>query len=171
MDEKEKTEVANDPVPTSKIKTEERRSINYNGIQKREPWHIALVVAGLFIILGGAFALGKLSGRHLGIGRNINYRVENFDGRRMMGGQFRARGMMGSRYGRGFVGEVTKIDGSTITVKINNSDYAVVVSDSTSYAKNGQIAKQSDLKVGDTISISGASNSQGQISARIITIN
>ncbi|MEI6499361.1 MAG: DUF5666 domain-containing protein, partial [bacterium] len=81
-------------------------------------------------------------------------------------------GMMGIRRGGHGqqLGAVTAINGNNLTVKISNVDYTIVVTDATSYSKAGNIAKQSDLKVGDTISISGNSNSQGQITATVISI-
>ena len=140
------------------------------------PLRMCFMVCGAVIIFAGVFALGRISASHTrlastGIVRDIQ--VERGD---MMGqGNFEQGGrnkiMSGRRGGREQqLGEVTAINGNTMTVKINNTDYTVVVTDATSYDKVGNIAKQSDLKVGDTISIRGSSNSQGQIVATVISI-
>ena len=130
---------------------------------------IVCAIGGL-ILLGGAFCLGRVSSRndfsHQNFGRAIAMRNE----RGQVGGD--GKTMMRNRLDRGhLVGSITKIDGNNLTVKINNADIAVIVSDSTSFSKAGNIAKLSDLSVGNTILIVGSSNSQGQISATSITIN
>jgi len=67
-------------------------------------------------------------------------------------------------------GNITNINQNNITVKINDKVYTIIVSDSTSFTKNNEIAKQSDLKIGDNITIKGKSDSNGQINATMIII-
>jgi len=58
--------------------------------------------------------------------------------------------------GRGLGGEITKIDGSTITLKGREDQIVTVtVDDNTNYKNEGNDAKLSDLKVGDKIMVRG----------------
>ena len=87
----------------------------------------------------------------------------NFPGGRNFGNQFTNIGHNS--------GEVTKIDGNNLTVKTNDGkEISVQVSDTTSYYKNQNIAKQSDLKVGDKVRIFGRPDSNGVIQAQEIHI-
>jgi len=133
-----------------------------------------MILAVLFglIILGGVFMLGRATDRgQFEARKTVSFgNFQTTQNPQMMNG----RGMMG-RGGfertNGMIGSVTAISGSNVTVLINNTSYTVTVSDSTSFSKAGNIAKFSDLKVGDAISIRGQSNSSGNINATVITIN
>ena len=140
------------------------------------PLRLCVMFFGMVIIFGGIFALGRISSNHGMFGRANTVRniqiessgIANHDNFRQGG---RGGMMSGRRAGRGQqLGEVTAINGNTLTVKINNVDSTITVTDATSYSKAGNIAKQSDLKVGDTISIVGSSDSQGNIAATVISI-
>jgi hypothetical protein len=124
-----------------------------------------------------AFGLGAFVNRH-GEGRvnsrqNIGVRFNEFEkGSR---GKFSPGVMMGRGPGggmrQGTTGSVTNISGNTITLKANNKEYPVVISDTTSFRKAGDIAKLSDVKVNDSITVVGYSNSGGQIVASLVIIN
>jgi len=128
-----------------------------------------VVGAVIFVlILGGVFALGRMSGRgfdHFGAKRNINIEQSGFGA---MGG----RGMMDQRVGRAWIsGQITKIDGDTQTVKTSGQDVAVTVLSTTSIRKSdGTIGKQSDLAVNNSVVVSGPSDSTGNINANFIVI-
>jgi hypothetical protein len=140
------------------------------------PIRMCLMICGMVIIFGGIFALGRISASHIGVGkigivRNVQIESNGIMTRGNSGQSGRGGAMIGRRGGHEQqLGEITAINGNILTVKISNADCSVSVTDATSYSKAGNIAKQSDLKVGDTILIIGSSNSQGQIAATAIAI-
>ena len=147
----------------------------YNHYHFRNPLRIGFIVIGTLIVLCGVFFLGRVSTQGFADRRVAS--VLEFSGGGMMrdgqsgGRSFGGRGMMGGNFERNqMVGSVTKIDGNNLTIKVSDTDYQVAVSDTTSFAKAGAISKLSDLKVGDIVAVSGSSNSQGQIAARLIRI-
>jgi len=69
------------------------------------------------------------------------------------------------------MGEITKVDDSSITVKTpNGSSKIVLTSDSTTINKAATGTKD-DLKVGASVSITGDSNTDGSITGKTININ
>jgi DNA-directed RNA polymerase subunit H (RpoH/RPB5) len=150
---------------------DKKMSVNLHGYHHHLSFVMKIILAVIivFIIAGGAFAVGRISSN-----RNIrmNRAVPEFN---QFGG--REFSMMdGGKTGRGLIdqkrsGEITKIDGDNLTVKIDDKEYTVVISDSTSIEKDDEIAKKSDLKDGDNVSIVGRSDAYGQIQAEIIIIN
>ena len=132
---------------------------------------IILVIIGVLVLTGGAASVAAFGFHRVGTKNLGNQRFS----RNMNGGNFGRGGMMG-RGGGNFgnvrvSGDITKIDGNTLTVKGVNQDYTVTVTDTTSYSKNRDVAKQSDLQVNNSVMISGTSNSQGVVAAEAIVIN
>lgn len=130
---------------------------------------LAIVVA--IIVFGGLFIFGMTS-----MFRFQNRSVRNFEsfGRPMMvkGSARTSREMMGGNYARvGTTGQVTAIDSNNLKVKDSSgTEQTIIVSDTTSYTKSGNIAKQSDLQVNNVITAKGTGNSQGQIVATAVRI-
>jgi hypothetical protein len=95
-------------------------------------------------------------------------------------GQFRQLGQSGrgnanlpaGRQGfRPVAGEIISADDKSITVKMTDgSNKIVIFSDSTEINKAGT-ADKSELKVGETVSVFGTSNSDGSITAQNIQLN
>lgn len=164
-----------DEVVSDKETPEDLKNLEQNNLDSHYNNHyyhhslakMAIIIFLGLVILGGVFALGQAT---TGFEKNHNNQVgfERSVGPRMMAG----RSMMGRsfRSNNFAAATVTKIDGNNITIKKNDKEYSVVVNDQTSYTKAGEIAKQSDLKVGDNVHVSGSSNSQGQIVATAIRI-
>lgn len=163
MDEKK-----TDEMPTG-VKNENEKMHDWHG----HHMHGGKMVVGAVVfvlILGGIFALGRMSGRgfhRIGTERNITIERGNFGamgGRGMMGG--------GERIGRaGISGSITKIDGNTLTIKTSSQDVTAVVLSTTSIRKSdGTIGKQSDLAVNNNVTVSGPSDSTGNINANFIVI-
>ena len=121
------------------------------------------------LILGGVFALGRMSGgrfERVGVERNISINSgfgmrSGFD-----------RGMMGNRFGQeGVNGQITAINNNTLTVKTSSQNITVTVLSTTSIRKSdGTIGKQSDLAVNNNVIVSGPSDSSGNINANFIII-
>ena len=67
-------------------------------------------------------------------------------------------------------GEVTAKDDTSITIKtMDSSTKIIILADSTSY-KQSVDASLSDLTVGETVNVSGTSNSDGSVTAKTVTI-
>jgi len=130
---------------------------------------VALIV--FILIVGLAFAAGRASSK---VGRGNFSKVSalrnlEFGGR----GEMASSRMMGGKENAGFrvAGDVTKIDGNNITIKDSSgNEISIVVSQSTSFRKNATVAKQSDLQVGNNITVVGPSDSNGVVQATAIII-
>ena len=133
---------------------------------------IVVVFVGSIALVAGKFATNERGGK-FGRGSNIGYEYGRGD--MMRGGGFEGRGGMmgkqGTRTRRGLTGDVFSISGSNMVFKVNNNEYAIIVSDTTSFEKAGNIAKFSDVQTGNSISVIGQSNKDGQILAQRIVIN
>jgi hypothetical protein len=140
--------------------------------EKQHP-RIALAILGVVLVLGAIFIVGTAAMFHHEnkVGRNF----VSFERPAMMqraGRSFGRGGMMRGNYSRaGVTGQITAINGNNLTVKNSSgTESTVVVSDTTSYVKAGNIAKQSDLQTNNVVTVVGTSNSQGQIVAVSVQI-
>ena len=126
-----------------------------------------VVIVGL-AALGLAFSAGRISQR--GFAKRTNRGVGTIAP--MM--QNRSGGMMrsGQRggFGQEIFGTLTKIDGNSLTVNYNNKDVVISVTSDTSITKSGEIAKQSDLALNQSVSVTGTSKSDGSVVASQIRI-
>ena len=155
------------------MENEEKKEVKETKPDQKQSMHYttALPIAILVVIIAGAAIMFGFAFKfhHLERG-NKNFRsrvmVERNDRGPSRGG------MMERSYNRaGTTGQVTKIDGNNLTVKDSSGvEHAVVVSDSTSYIKSGKIAAQADLQTSNVITVTGSSNSQGQITATAVQI-
>ncbi|HSX41867.1 MAG TPA: DUF5666 domain-containing protein [Candidatus Saccharimonadales bacterium] len=129
------------------------------------PIALGIILLVIFVLMIGAVAnhRGKavVTRQEFSAGRMMAMSGQKFDNSNV------ASPMIGRR---GLIGAISKIDGNTLTLHTATSDQAVVVSATTSFYKAGAIAKQSDLAVGQAISVRGLPNSSGQIAATKITI-
>lgn len=154
-------------------KTEEKVQAKQPMYPMWRPWRGAWFVFGILIILlaFGAMAMGFH--RRMALGTEFGLR-EGFVTERAIGGPGMRGGMIHARGGMKQVGVnlgiVTKIDGNSLTVRSRGVDQTVTVATSTSFYKNGAVAKQADLQVSDVISVAGAPDSSGNILAQQIVI-
>ncbi|MBB1153232.1 MULTISPECIES: DUF5666 domain-containing protein [Amycolatopsis] len=121
-----------------------------------------LVLAGL-LVLALAFAGGAWTHAAFGPSSSTSSaRPAAADGQQ--GPSFGGR----SAGGRGTVGTVEKVDGSTVTVKtMQGSEVTVSTSDSTTVGVT-QPGKLSDLKPGQTVTVQGRTGSDGSVTAQAI---
>ena len=124
----------------------------------------------LVLVLAGVFSLGRLSSWHGRVEKNEKTILRVSEPREGFGMRGGAGRMMGREFSATLSGEVTAINGNNLTIKSSDKDVPVIVSADTSYSKAGEIAKQSDLKAGDTIVVYGTSNSAGAVTASAIRI-
>lgn len=135
----------------------------------RRHWFFPRMIVTL-LVLGLAFMLGTMVSGHRafrgGLVQSERFERPEFNqplGGTMMGGSH--------HFGQRLLGSISAVGGNNLTVHNSAGDQTVVISDTTSIYKSGAIAKQTDLKVGDVITVTGQPNSSGQINATQIVIH
>lgn len=127
---------------------------------------IALVV-GLVVVAGGlAFYGGMKYGQNKSLAAAAQ-RQARFG--QMGGANSNRTGRVGA--GGGFVnGEIVSVSDQSLTVKINNDGSKVVFFTSTTPILKSVTGTSQDLKAGEQVMITGATNPDGSISAQNIQI-
>lgn len=135
---------------------------------------IILGIAGLIILLL-AFGAGKFVGFRKA---NFSYKWgenyhQNFAGPR--GGFFKEfeKELEGRNFinAHGVIGQIIKIDGSTIVIKgKDNVEKIVLVKENTVITRFRETIKSTDLKSDDYIVVIGEPNDSGQIEAKLIRV-
>ena len=86
-------------------------------------------------------------------------------------GMGQSSGRMGANNFRPVTGEVISQDDKSITVKMmDGSTKIVLLSDSTTYS-NTVSATKTDVEVGGTVAVLGATNSDGSVTATNVSLN
>lgn len=119
----------------------------------------------------------------LALGAAAHHRMQRraFAGREFMGGYStrmmgrpQAGGMMARGHGvkmGAASGGVASISGNTVVLHLGGTTQTVNLASTTSFYKaDGSIGKQSDLQVGDVVSVTGAPDSAGVIQAETVSI-
>jgi hypothetical protein len=130
-----------------------------------------LIVVGVVIIVIGL----------LGAATFVFKGAKHFGGKSEFGMMGRGEGNVGMLKGGEFgnermafgrlSGDITAISGSSITIKDSAGDeISIAISDTTSIYNQGKIAKAADLKVNNSVLISGRPNSSGIVQATAIYI-
>ncbi len=140
---------------------------------------IIVIILGVIIIGGGSFYAGikydqnknSLKNRGGAMGFN-NLSPEE---RQARFGQFiGANGdatQRGARMGGDFVnGEILSKDDKSITVKLNDGGSKIVLFSTSTQIMKSASGSSDDLKVGDNVTASGTSNSDGSVSAQMIQL-
>ncbi len=121
----------------------------------------------VFIIAVIIVAVGNVGNRHRMNRSEVTFvRSGMMDSGGFRGGHAR----MGGAHGAGITGSITAINGNAITLHTTPKDYTVNIQTTTSLYNNGDIAKQSDLKTGDIVTVFGMPDSSGNITANFIRI-
>ncbi len=120
---------------------------------------IIVIVAAIIIVGGASFYAGTI------------YAKGNKSGNRNMPGFTNGTGTRGARGNGNFVnGQILSIDSSSITVQIpNNGSKIILLSDSTPISKMAS-GTRSDLVVGETVMVTGTTNTDGSVTAQSIQI-
>jgi hypothetical protein len=120
---------------------------------------IIAIVAAIIIVGGASFYAGTL------------YAHGNKSGNRNMPGFTNAAGARGVKGNDNFVnGQILSIDSSSITVQIpNNGSKIILLTDSTPISKMAS-GTRADLVVGETVMVTGTTNTDGSVTAQSIQI-
>lgn len=134
---------------------------------------ILITVICLLIGLGIGFFGGykyrnyRLSKAMVNFGANGNFQRFTGNGTTRMMGQ-NGNGMM---RGGAVEGTILSMDDKSVTVKLSDGSSKIILfSGSTTYS-NTVTSTRTDLKVGGTVAVFGASNSDGSITATNVQIN
>ncbi|HWA64721.1 MAG TPA: DUF5666 domain-containing protein [Candidatus Paceibacterota bacterium] len=128
---------------------------------------VAVAIAGGAFFGGYKYAQSKSPFARLGgNGGNQQFRFQtgaNQNGMAMAGGRT-------VQFGGGTFGEILDISGSQMTVKLaDGSSRVVILSNSTAISKTAT-GSTSDLKVGESVSVMGSTNSDNSVTAQQIQI-
>ncbi len=120
---------------------------------------LVLIVLGALVIGGVGFFAGRHAsvgfGRNFGMGNQAMGNRAGFGKGGMMDGK-EMGGRMGGRHGAmGNSGEITKIDGTTVTLKYTDGTTKEVVLSSEAAVNTMTKGTLKDLKVGQTIMVAG----------------
>lgn len=134
---------------------------------------IKLVIVAAIAIAAGAG--GFFGGMTYQKSKQPTFRTGVFGAGNMMvrdgGGQAtqrRSGGMMG---GGMIIGEIASIDATTMTIKtVDGGSKIVILGSGTAYKKTVD-GSLTDVKQGDTVSISGTTNTDGSVTATMIQLN
>ncbi len=116
---------------------------------------LGLVLAGLLSIVGVGAALADQQASAEGSGRTER------------GASF-VRSGWGE--GRGLAGEVTAVNGLTVTLSTRDGERTVRLSDATEVREGRAAADRSAITVGDRVKVQGQADAQGVIAAERVTI-
>lgn len=155
----------------------ETKEINDVGVHSDIKWRRHFNLIGWFLMaVGAAIVLVLVFGAGVAVGfkkASFSYRFgENyqqlFGGRRDLLREGNGRGFMNSH---GAAGEIISIAGNSIVIKgSDGAEKNILAPDTVAIRANQQDIKFADLKIGESITVIGAPNDQGQIEARLIRI-
>ncbi|MGE5298281.1 MAG: DUF5666 domain-containing protein [Acidobacteriaceae bacterium] len=139
---------------------------------RRTGLRIILAVLIGFLILFVGMAIGGKFGRYNRGGYSVGY-GPGMMGRHFDNGGFGGYGGMGKRLGmnNGIFGTISNIQGNKITITNNSGQQQDVITQSTTLIiENGSQIGLNGLKSGQNIIVSGTTDSNNQITARIIQV-
>ena len=124
------------------------------------------IIAVALIVGSGAF-YGGMKYDQSKVSADRQARIQQFGGGNGFGGQRGTRGVNGG----GFVsGEILSKDDKSVTIKMRDGGSKIVfLSDSTEISKLSEGA-MNDLEIGKSITVTGAANSDGSVTARTIQL-
>lgn len=131
-----------------------------------------LLVAGLIlvvVIIAGVAAFVGFGARHFAQ-NGMGMRSKEFQGKMMPGRFFGNAGENNFGFGR-LSGQITNINGDNLTIKNSSGNsVSIVIADTTSIYSGQNIAKESDLKVNNSVTVLGRPNKDGVVQATAIII-
>jgi hypothetical protein len=126
---------------------------------------VIVLLAGLFFVVGG-FIGGVLVEKHWGGGSTgsttSNFGPPNFGGAGN-GGPSAATGSAGT------TGTVTRVEGTTLSVTLANGTVVTVKTDGSTTVSAQSTSTVKDLKVGQSVTVTGTTASDGSVTATRIT--
>ncbi len=133
---------------------------------------IPLIIAGFILVIFASFFAGLFFGKAKGKETN-KIGASEATGRFQQDGTMMPRGAGRMQGDRPTIGEVTAISGNNISMTTQNSSESktIGVADNTNITDNGVDATISTIKVGDTLIVTGLTNTDGSIKAQMIKIN
>lgn len=135
---------------------------------------VALVVGGVSFFGGMKYQQNRTGNLRNQIGNQFQGAVSQNDRGQFGTGTSRTNNGNGTANRGSFRpvnGEITAVDGQSITVRlVDGSSKIVIFSDKTEVNK-AQAATTADLKIGETVAVFGSDNSDGSVAAQSIQLN
>jgi len=139
--------------------------------QKFNRSFLPIIIAGFILVIFGSFFGGMYYGK-AGSSKTIDTLGKDRQDQFQQNGN-RSGGFGRMLGGRPFLGKVTEISGKTITLALENDGgtKSVVVADNTNITDNDADAVLTNIKNGDTLMVTGITNTDSSIKAQMIKIN
>jgi len=128
---------------------------------------IVAAIAGIIVIAGASFYGGMTYAKSITPARG------QFSGGQFMGGTngVRGTGIRGGANGGGFTaGEITSKDASSVTIKTQDGSTKIVLVGSRTQIMKSAAGLMEDLATGVNVTVTGAVNSDGSITAELLQI-
>ncbi|MEI7690848.1 MAG: DUF5666 domain-containing protein [bacterium] len=138
--------------------------------QDKKNTFLPLIIAGMIIVIFSSF----FGGMYYGKSNASQAGDKTFQNSK---NNFQRNGNMPTGPGRmqvdrPVIGEVTTISGKMITINSqNDGSKTVSMADNTNITNNGADATLGDIKVGDTLMVTGQVNTDGSVKAQMVRIN
>jgi hypothetical protein len=139
-------------------------------------WNKATVVLGAMVLLLGGFLGGLQVEKHWGTTATASNRAAGFGAGQnrsasgFPGGTGTGTGQRGATTAAsGTTGTVKLVDGSTIYVQTPDSNVVTVKTNGKTTVSIAKKGKLSDVKAGESVTVTGASGSDGSVTATSVT--
>ncbi|PIV46734.1 hypothetical protein COS21_03800 [bacterium (Candidatus Gribaldobacteria) CG02_land_8_20_14_3_00_41_15] len=134
---------------------------------------LLIIILAIVVVGAGSFYGGLQYGKSKSPagGGLANLSAEQRQARFQQMGGANAAGQRGVRAGNGFtVGEILAKDANSITVKLNDGGSKIVFIATSTQVMKSAVGSLDDLIVGENISVNGAANQDGSITAQSIQL-
>ncbi len=102
---------------------------------------------------------------------NMSGGIQNTADNKQTGTVKNTKNGTGMGFGGMQIGTVSSIDDTSMTVKLQDGSSKIVILSGTTNYKTTIAAAKSDIKIGDTIAVSGSTNTDGSVSAQSVQLN
>ncbi len=129
---------------------------------------LVILASGVGFFAGSKYQSSRNPFANKAFGDGQNFQFKGGQGVKVQNGQ---AGQKVAFRGGQVMGEIISLDDRSLTVKMpDGSSKIVLFTDTTTYAKSADAVK-TDLKTGDTVAVTGETNSDGSVSATNIQLN
>jgi hypothetical protein len=139
--------------------------------------NIAIIIS-IIIVAGVSFYGGTIykPNRNSALAGNVsgafaNLSLEERQARMQQFGSGAAGGQRGGRANGGFIaGEIISKDDKTITVKLSDGGSKIIILSASTNITKAAAGSLDDLKVGESLAVSGSANQDGSVTAQTIQL-
>ncbi len=125
------------------------------------------IVVVLVVVAGGSFFGGMKYGQSKGTARVGQGNFQNFGNMNVTGTRSGAETRQGANF---TAGEITAKDADSITLKLTSGSSKIVFYSASTGIQKSATGTSDDLTVGETVSITGTTNTDGSVTAQSIQL-